>query len=262
MIGAVAGDIIGSIYEHNPTKSEDFPLFHPLSRFTDDTVMSLAVARAILQDRDYGTEMKKLGQIFPAAGYGGNFQKWLTEREVIPYNSWGNGSAMRVSPVGFAFNTEEDVLREAKASAAVSHDHPEGIKGAQAVALAIYLARGGASKDDIRGRIASEFDYNLHRSVEEIRPDYRFDVSCMGSVPEGIIAFLDSTDYESAVRKAVSLGGDSDTLACIAGGIAEAYYKSIPNRITAQVRTILPGILKDILEEFERTFPAGVDQGV
>ena len=255
MIGAVAGDIIGSIYEHNPIKSEDFPLFHTDSRFTDDTVMSLAVARAIMKDNNYGKEMKSLGQVFPYAGYGGSFQKWLFDPDIIPYNSWGNGSAMRVSPVGFAYGTEEEVLLEAKASAEVSHNHPEGIKGAQAVALAVFLARQGASKQEIRGRISSEFSYDLDRTVDGIRPNYQFDVSCMGSVPEGIIAFLDSTDYKSAVRKAVSFGGDSDTQACIAGGIAEAFYKSIPHSIIERVEMILPGILWDILEEFEKTYP-------
>ena len=255
MIGAIAGDIIGSVYEHSPIKSEDFPLFQPKSRFTDDTVMSVAVARANLQDRNYGLEMKILGQLFPDAGYGGNFRKWLCEKEIIPYNSWGNGSAMRVSPVGFAFNSAEDVLREARASAEVSHDHPEGIKGAQAVALAILMARQGASKEDIRTNITASFFYDLERTIEEIRPAYHFDVSCMGSVPEAIIAFLDSTDYESAVRKAVSLGGDSDTQACIAGAIAEAFYKSIPPIIITEVKRILPGILWEIVEDFENEYP-------
>lgn len=254
MIGAVAGDIIGSIYERNPLKREDFPLFHTHSQFTDDTVMSLAVARAILQDGNYGREMKSLGQKFPYAGYGGNFRRWLFEPEIIPYNSWGNGSAMRVSPVGFAFNTEEEVLREAKASAEISHNHPEGIKGAQSVALAVFMARQGSSKDEIRSRISADFSYDLDRTVEEIRPGYQFDVSCMGSVPEAIISFLDSTDYESAVRKAVSLGGDSDTLACIAGGIAEAYYKSIPAMVIIEVENILPRILWEILEKFEKGY--------
>ena len=255
MIGAVAGDIIGSIYERNPIKTEDFPLFHTTSRITDDSVMSLAVAQAILGDKNYGREMKILGQAFPNAGYGGNFQKWIFESEIVPYNSWGNGSAMRVSPVGFAFDTAEEVLREARASAEVSHDHPEGIKGAQAVALAILLARQGASKDEIRTNLTASFFYDLDRTVEEIRPDYCFDVSCMGSVPEAIIAFLNSTDYESAVRKAVSLGGDTDTQACIAGAIAEAYYKYIPPAIIAEVKRILPGILWEILERFEEEYP-------
>jgi len=255
MIGAVAGDIIGSIYERNPIKTEDFPLFHTTSRITDDSVMSLAVAQAILGDKNYGREMKILGQAFPNAGYGGNFQKWIFESEIVPYNSWGNGSAMRVSPVGFAFDTAEEVLREARASAEVSHDHPEGIKGAQAVALAILMARLGASKDEIRTNLTASFFYDLDRTVEEIRPAYQFNVSCMGSVPEAIIAFLDSTDYESAVRKAVSLGGDTDTQACIAGAIAEAYYKYIPPAIIAEVKRILPGVLWEILEIFEKEYP-------
>jgi ADP-ribosylglycohydrolase len=255
MIGAVAGDIIGSIYERNPIKTEDFPLFHTHSRFTDDSVMSLAVAQAIMREKKYGREMKSLGQVYPNAGYGGNFRKWIFEPGIVPYNSWGNGSAMRVSPVGFAFDSPEEVLREARASAEVSHDHPEGIKGAQAIALAIYFARQGYSKDDIRTNLTATFFYDLDRTVEEIRPDYQFDVSCMGSVPEAIIAFLDSADYESAVRKAVSLGGDSDTQACIAGAIAEAYYKSIPSMIIIEVERILPENLWKILNRFEKDHP-------
>lgn len=258
MIGAVAGDIIGSVYEHNPHKSEDFPLFSEYSRFTDDTVMSLAVARAILEGGDYGQEMKSLGRIFPKAGYGGNFRLWLKEDEIRPYHSWGNGSAMRVSPIGFAFDSEKDVLQEARNSAVVSHDHPEGIKGAQAVALAILLARQGASKEQIRDRIAGEFSYDLNRNVDQIRPGYSFDVSCQGSVPEGIIAFLDSIDYTSAIRKAVSLGGDSDTLACIAGSISEAFYKEIPLLIQIETEDRMPGNLWRILEEFEKKYPCCV----
>jgi ADP-ribosylglycohydrolase len=255
MLGAIAGDIIGSVYEHNPLKSEDFPLFSNYSRVTDDSVMSLAVARAILTDGDYGREMKSLGRIFPNAGYGGNFKIWLTEHEVKPYNSWGNGSAMRVGPIGFAFDNEEDVLREAKKSAEVSHNHPEGIKGAQSVALSILMARQGASKNHIRERISVDFSYDLGRTVEKIRPGYNFDVSCQGSVPEAIIAFLDSTDYTDAVRKAVSLGGDSDTLACIAGGIAEAYYQDIPTIIQVETKNRLPRILWKILDQFENKYP-------
>ncbi len=255
MIGAIAGDIIGSVYEHNPLKSEDFPLFSDFSRITDDTVMSLAVAQAILEGGNYGHEMKSLGRIFPNAGYGGNFMLWIAEDEIRPYDSWGNGSAMRVNPIGFAFDTEQDVLREARNSAVVSHDHPEGVKGAQAVALAILLARQGASKKQIRERISTEFIYDLDRTIDQIRPGYSFDVSCQGSVPEGIIAFLDSTDYTSAVRKAVSLGGDSDTLACIAGAIAESYYKEIPALIQTETENRVPDLLWKIQEKFEKRFP-------
>jgi ADP-ribosylglycohydrolase len=250
MLGAIAGDIIGSVYEHYPIKTEDFPLFIPYSRITDDTVMTLAIARAILLEKDYGLEMKKLGRMYPEAGYGGNFRKWIYEPEVIPYNSWGNGSAMRVSPVGYAFDDEEVVLREAKRSAEPSHNHPEGIKGAQAVALSIFLARRGGTKDLIKDRISSEFSYDLSRTLDEIRPEYRFDVSCQGTVPEAITAFLESSNYEDAVRKAVSLGGDSDTLACITGGIAEAFYKDIPGEIVIETLERLPNKLGMILNQF------------
>jgi ADP-ribosylglycohydrolase len=254
MIGAIAGDMIGSVYEHYPLKSEDFTLFGPDNCFTDDTVMSLAVARALLEGKDYGREMKILGRKYPWAGYGGNFYNWLFEDEINPYHSWGNGSAMRVSPIGFAFDSEEEVLREAKASAVVSHNHPEGIKGAQAVALAILLARQGASKEHIRGRISTDFSYDLNRSVDQIRPIYSFDVSCQGTVPEALIAFLDSTDFISAIRKAVSLGGDSDTLACITGGVAEAFYREIPAFIQVEVENYLPDELLEILERFESRY--------
>ena len=251
MIGAIAGDMIGSIFEHRPHKSTEFPLFSPYSRYTDDTVMMLAVARGLMKDRNYAHEMKDLGRKYPDAGYGGTFIGWIFDDEIKPYNSWGNGSAMRVSPIGYFFGDELDVLREAKATAEVSHNHPEGIKGAQSVALAIFLARKGADKKEIRNRIKSDFGYDLDRTVAEIRPDYRFDVSCQGSVPEAIIAFLDSSDFESAIRLAVSLGGDADTLACIAGGIAEAFYGGVPAAIQREVRGRLPDDLLGILEDFE-----------
>jgi ADP-ribosylglycohydrolase len=255
MIGAIAGDIIGSIYEHNPIKSEIFPLFSKYSRFTDDSVMSLAVANAIIKRKEYALEMKSLGRLFPNAGYGGNFMLWLVEDEIKPYNSWGNGSAMRVSPIGFAFDTEEDVLKEAENSALVSHNHPEGIKGAQAVALAILMARQGVSKDQIKDRISTDFNYDLDRNIDQIRENYSFDVSCQGSVPEAIVAFLDSSNYISAVRKAVSLGGDSDTLACIAGAISEAYYQEIPVSVLLETQKRLPDILRNILHQFEKDYP-------
>lgn len=251
MIGAIAGDMIGSIYEHRPHKGMDFALFSPSSRFTDDTVMSLAVARALLGQGDYGAQMKVLGRKYPQAGYGGNFIKWLFEDEIKPYQSWGNGSAMRVSPIGHFFETESEILQAARESAEVSHNHPEGVKGAQAVALGIFLARQGASKTDLRDRITADFGYDLDRQVEQIRPKYGFDVSCQGSVPEAIIAFLDSSDFESAVRLAVSLGGDADTQACIAGALAEAYYGGVPQGIAGEVKARLPGDLLEILEDFQ-----------
>jgi ADP-ribosylglycohydrolase len=250
MLGAIAGDVIGSFYEHHPTKTIDFQLFNEHSRFTDDSVMTVAVANAILQAGDYGESMRDFGRKYPRAGYGPSFLEWIFQSESRPYNSWGNGSAMRVSPVGFAFDTLNEVLSEAKRSAEVSHDHPEGIKGAQATALAVFLARTGESKESIRKEIARRFHYDLERTVEQIRPSYEFDVSCQGTVPEAIVCFLDSTDYEDGIRKAVSLGGDSDTLSCITGGIAHAYYKSIPPEISRRVRELLPVDLLSVLDNF------------
>jgi ADP-ribosylglycohydrolase len=250
MLGAIAGDIIGSFYEHHPTKSVEFPLFPERCRFTDDSVMTVAVAHAVLENRDYGSSMKHFGRRYPNAGYGSSFIAWLFEPNIRPYNSWGNGSAMRVSPVGFAFDSADEVLLEARRSAEVSHNHPEGIKGAQATALAVFLARTTGSKELIRKEITGRFHYDLDRTIEEIRPSYEFDVSCQGTVPEAIIAFLESADYEDAIRRAVSLGGDSDTLACIAGGIAHAYYKDVPAQITKQVRKMLPVDLLVVLDKF------------
>ena len=250
MIGAIAGDIIGSVYEANPIKSTSFSLFSPNSRFTDDTVLTIAVAFSILNDFNYASSIKNFGLKYPYAGYGGSFYRWLHSAESKPYNSWGNGSAMRVSPVGFAFNSIEDVLTEAKKSAEVTHNHPEGIKGAQATALAIFLAREGKSKAEICREISERFTYDLNRTIDEIRPDYHFDVSCQGSVPEAIIAFLESRDYEDAVRKGISLGGDSDTIACIAGGIAQAFYKEIPSEIISKARKMLPEEILTIIDEF------------
>jgi len=250
MIGAIAGDIIGSIYEFDPIKTKDFPLFSEGCRFTDDSVLTVAVAEAILSGGSYLDSVKRIGRDYPDSGYGGRFYDWLLSEDCEPYNSWGNGSAMRVSPVGFAFSTEEEVLRQARLSAEITHNHPEGIKGAEATALAIFLARSGKSKETIKGRITEMYGYNLDRTVDGIRPDYSFDVSCQGTVPEAIISFLESDSYEDAVRNAVSLGGDSDTLACITGGIAEAFYGGVPGKITARVKEILPPELLEITENF------------
>lgn len=199
--------------------------------------------------------MKHFGRKFPNAGYGASFRDWIFQPEIQPYNSWGNGSAMRVSPVGFAFDTVDEVLSEAKRSAEVSHDHPEAISGAQATALAVFLARNGEGKESIRKAITQNFQYDLDRTVEGIRPSYEFDVSCEGTVPEAVICFLDSNDYEDAIRKAVSLGGDSDTLACITGGIAHAYYKVVPAEITKKVRELLPHELLSIIDTFNEKYP-------
>jgi len=258
MLGAIAGDVIGSPYEGRPIKTTDFPLFSHRSRFTDDTVLTVAVAHAILHEGAYGQALKRFGRRYPRAGYGGNFYQWIFEEEVVPYNSWGNGSAMRVSPVGWAFDDVERVLAEAERTAAVSHNHPEGIKGAQATALAVLRARTGADKEAIRAEIGKRFGYDLERSVEGIRPGYRFDVSCQGSVPEALIAFFDSEDYETAVRLAVSLGGDSDTLACIAGAVAEAFYGRVPREIAAATRQRLPDEFLDVMDQFSARFAVAV----
>ncbi len=254
MIGAIAGDIIGSVFEANPIKTTDFSLFSPNSRFTDDTVLTIAVAHAILYKKEYAKALKIFGQQYPNAGYGMSFQNWIFAENSSPYNSWGNGSAMRVSPVGFAFDSIDDVLAEAEKSAAVTHNHPEGIKGAQATALAVYLARNGEGKEDIRKQITHRFGYSLDQTLEAIQPEYRFDISCQGSVPQAIIAFLESENFEDAVRKAISLGGDSDTQACIAGGIAQAYYRHIPEPIIQKVYAVLPEPLLAVLREFVDRF--------
>lgn len=250
MIGAIAGDIIGSVYEFNPVKTKDFPLFHPRCTFTDDTVLTVAVADAILSGRPYEESVREIGRRYPGAGYGGSFMRWLLSDNPRPYNSWGNGSAMRVSPVGFAFSSEGEVLRQAKMSAVITHSHPEGIRGAQATALAVFMARTGKGKEQIRSRIAAEFGYDLNRRVDDIRPAYSFDVSCRGTVPEALIAFLDSESYEDGIRNAVSLGGDSDTLACITGGIAQAFYGGVPEDIQEKARECLPPDLLLITDAF------------
>lgn len=255
MLGAIAGDIIGSVYEGRPVNTTDFPLFQSGSRFTDDTVLTLAIAQAILEGEEYGIALKTFGRKYPRAGYGFHFKQWIFEEEARPYNSWGNGSAMRVSPVGFAFDDQEEVLEEARKTAEVSHNHPEGIKGAQATALAVFLARQGERKDTIREEISRRFGYDLDRTIGEIRPTYTFDVSCQGSVPEAVIAFLEGENYEDAVRLAISLGGDSDTQACIAGGIAQAFYGAIPETIVRNTRERLTPHLLQVLDRFEKVFP-------
>ena len=257
MLGAIAGDIIGSVFEYSNFKSKDFALFCEDSTFTDDTVLTVAVAHAIMTDGDYADALKTFGRKYPGRGYGGLFRQWLASDQSRPYNSWGNGSAMRVSPVGFAFDSIDEVLKEAKKSAEVTHNHPEGIEGAQATALAIFLARTGTDKNDIREEIQGRFGYILDTTVEKIRAAYTYDVSCIGSVPESIISFLSSTDFEDTIRNAISLGGDSDTMACIAGGIAQAYYEDIPEEIIEEVRKELSDELLDIIDDFCSTYNLG-----
>ena len=221
------------------------------ARFTDDTVLTVATAAALLGDGDYTRAYRRFGRAFPGAGYGASFYGWLFSEGSGPYGSWGNGSAMRVSPVGFALDSVDAVLAEAARSAAVTHDHPEGIRGAQATALAVFLAGSGADREALRAEIQGRFGYDLTRSLETIRPDYRFAVSCQGSVPESLIAFLESTEFEDAVRRAVSLGGDADTMACVAGGIAQAFYGAVPTPIASEVRARLPQGFLDVLDRFE-----------
>lgn len=250
LFGAIAGDMIGFRFEWNKCTDPNFTLFTRNPHFTDDTVLTVAVASAVLNQRGYGEAIVEYARKYPKAGYGSFFRRWLADDGAEPYNSFGNGSAMRVSPVAWAFNTEEEVLREAERSAAVTHDHPEGIKGAQSVALAIYLARTGADSDQIRTEIETRFGYNLSRTLDEIRPSYKWDSTSPGSVPESIIAFLESADFESAVRNAILLGGDADTMAAIAGSIAEAYY-GVPEEIVVEVRKRLPADLLDVVEKFQ-----------
>lgn len=259
MIGSIAGDMIGSPYERYPIKNPDF--FIRVAGFTDDTVLTVAVANSILNGVDYAESIKTFAQRHPHAGYGGSFRKWMWSWENQPYNSWGNGAAMRVSPVGFAFDTIDEVLTQAKRSAEVTHNHPEGIKGARATALAVFLARQGADKETIRKEIEDRFNYDLHRTVAGIRPSYRFDVSCQGSVPESIIAFLDSDDYESTIKNAISLGGDADTMACIAGGIAQAFYRKIPAAIVEEAMHKLTPDLRPVVDDFIDAYGCAYQKG-
>jgi ADP-ribosylglycohydrolase len=250
MIGAIAGDIIGSVYEWHPIKSKEFPLFTQGCRFTDDSVLTIALADAIMSSRSYERLMREYYHRYPNAGYGGMFRKWAQDPDSTPYNSFGNGSAMRISAVGFAFDTLEAVLDKARLYTEITHNHPEGIKGAQAAAAAIFMARTGGSKDDIRRFIEDTCHYDLSRTLDEIRPGYGFHVTCQGSVPQAIIAFLESTSYEDAIRGAISLGGDSDTQACITGGIAQAFYGGVPKGIADAALALLDDHLRSVTLAF------------
>lgn len=261
MYGAIIGDIVGSVYEFNNIKVKDFPLFSLGSTYTDDSVMTVAVASALLRNRLHGDrletamveEMQYFGRKHPAAGYGGMFINWLHSDNPQPYYSYGNGAAMRVSPCGLIAETLEEALYLAAQSAEVTHNHPEGIKGAQATAAAIFLARAGCSKDEIGGYICDHF-YMLTKTLDEIRPDYYFDVTCQGSVPQAIIAFLESTSYEDAIRNAISLGGDSDTIAAITGAIAWAYYgrNGIQPDMQAMLSSVwLPEDMQAVIDRFQ-----------
>ena len=259
MIGAILGDMIGAPYEFDMgNKTKDFPLFSRRSEFTDDSVMTIAVAEALMDTMGktddeiraaLAASMQKWGSIYPYAGYGGMFSRWLRSSHPEPYGSFGNGSAMRVSSAGWLFDTLEETRHMAKLTAEVTHNHPEGIKGAEATACAIFLARNGRSKEEIREYIISEFGYDLSRTCDEIRPGYHHVETCQKTVPEAVTAFMEGTDFEDVIRTAVSLGGDCDTLTCIAGGMAEAFY-GVPEEMTEEGRKRLPDDMLAVLDRF------------
>ena len=283
MLGAIIGDTVGSIYEFNNTKDYDFTLFNSESSYTDDSVMTMAVARWLLADPEHTYQKLEDTMVefaencpCPMGGYGTGFYFWLFNPQGLhpyddqygaspyesrtgrhPYGSFGNGSAMRASAVGWFFDTLEETERVAAISAAITHNHPEGIKGAQATAAAIFLARNGKTKEEIRDYIEKTYGYDLHKTWAYWYPIYHWEDSCQGTVPQAMIAFLDSTDFEDAIRKAVSLGGDSDSLACITGGIAEAFYKQIPKAMADKVQALLPPEFVDILSAMRERTPYG-----
>ena len=261
MYGALLGDIIGSPYEFDRgSKTKEFPLFNPESQFTDDSVMTIAIAEALMDTIGASDDairnaviesMHKWGWRYPHAGYGGMFSHWLEELDTEPYNSYGNGSAMRVSSAGWLYDSLSETRKVARITAEVTHNHPEGIKGAEAVASAIYLARNGKSKDEIKEYVVREFGYDLTRTCDEIRPTYYHIETCQQTVPEAITAFLEGGDFEGVIRTAVSLGGDCDTLTCIAGGIGEAFY-GVPDHLKKECENRLPADMHEVLLRFSR----------
>lgn len=254
MIGAIAGDVIGSVHEYTRTKTKDFPLIDPKCFFTDDTVLTVALADALLHELDYTVMLKRYYRRYPDAGYGVAFHGWAMSDSSAPYCSYGNGAAMRVSPAAWAAEGLDEALTLAERSAAVTHNHPEGIRGAQAAAAAIFLARSGHDKDDIRRFVEATFGYDLQRTLAEIRPEYEFNETCQETVPEAITAFLEADDFEDAIRNAISLGGDADTLACITGSIAEPFFGGVPGEIRESVLLRLDEALLEIVTAFEERF--------
>ncbi len=259
MLGAIFGDIVGSVYEFDNTHDYRFVLLSKYSRPTDDSCMTIAVARALMDSwgkDDFAIrasvvkEMQTIGRRYPDAGYSGMFYRWLRQKNPQPYNSFGNGSGMRVSPAGWLYKTLEDTLHAAKLTAEVTHNHPEGIKGAQAIAASIFLAWAGADKKQIKKYVEDNFGYNMDRTLAEIQPTYQFYAICQRSVPEAIIAFLEGEDYEDTIRKAISLGGDSDTIACMAGGIAEAYF-GMPDYYKVEAMKRLDQPMRQIVTDFQ-----------
>lgn len=258
IIGAICGDIIGSTYEFHPIKTKDFEIINKHSRFTDDTVLTLAVASWLTEDKTHNTQtlvkkVQKLANKYPHAGYGGRFSEWTTQENPEPYNSWGNGSAMRVSPVAWVCDTLEETQMLAAKSASITHNHPEGIKGAVATATAIYLARNKKSKEFIKKYIETTYNYDLSRKLKDIRKNYKFEVSCQKSVPESIICFLEADSYVDTIRNAISMGGDADTMAAISGSIAAAYY-DVPQELINKCEEKLDDYLTSILEEYQQEY--------
>ena len=256
MLGAIVGDIVGSIYEWSNHRSKSFPLFSSKCFFTDDSVLTVALADAILYGGDYAALMRRYGQRYPGAGYGGMFARWLLDDSMGPYGSFGNGAAMRISPAGWAFPTLEETLQRAREYTEVTHNHPEGVKGGETVAGAIWLARHGRSKAELRAWILRHSGYDLSRTCDEIRPDYEFNETCQRTVPEALTAFLESTDFEDAIRLAVSLGGDCDTLTCITGAVAEAFYGGVPDEIEREALARLDQPLREVVRLFRGRFGA------
>ncbi len=254
MRGAILGDLIGSAYEFENTLDVNFPLFSSRSRFTDDTVLTAATAQAILDAASYAAAYRDWYHSYPQAGYGARFAAWAASDSPEPYHSFGNGSAMRISPISWAFDSAEEVLEQANASASCTHNHPEGVKGAQAAALAGFLARKGASKPAIRQEMDSRFGYDLRRGVKDLRAEHRWDVSCQGTLPAALTVFLESADYPSAIRNAVSIGGDSDTIACITGGIAEAFYGGVPEGWWREAESRLDERLRAVIARFSARY--------
>jgi ADP-ribosylglycohydrolase len=256
MIGAVAGDIIGSVYEWNNIKTKDFTLFSNHCFFTDDSILTIALADSILTGTSYAENLRAFYHRYPNGGYGGSFHTWAQSPNATAYNSWGNGAAMRISPVGYAYDDLETVLQKAREFTEITHNHPEGIKGGQATAAAIFLARSGETKSTIQEYIGNTFHYDLSQHVDQIRPGYTFTESSQGTVPQALRAFIDSADFEDAMRTAVSLGGDTDTLACITGGVAQAFYRGVPESIQQQVYAILDDRLGQITRRFMQRYCA------
>ena len=252
MIGAIAGDVIGSVHEFIATKTKVFPLIDPRCFFTDDTVLTIALADALLHELDYAVTLKLYYRRYPDAGYGGAFHDWAMSDSWAPYNSWGNGAAMRVSPAAYVAESLDEAMALAERSAAVTHNHPEGVRGAQATAAAIFMARAGHEKSEIKRFIEASLGYDLQQTLDEIRPTYYFNESCQETVPQAITAFLEANDFEDAVRNAISLGGDADTLACIAGSIAEPYFGGVPADIRESVLLRLDDELLAVVTAFEQ----------